>query len=113
MNHVDALGKTAPPYLSLLYRIDQLSGNISAIRDPVKGVINGLDNVIRRPKQHQEDRRGGGAYRYTHGRSGRPGVCGAQFRRHAEYAGCAPGAAASGSTHECTTADTASTTAVW
>jgi hypothetical protein len=67
-----------------------------------------LGNVIRRPQQHQEDRRGGGAYRYTHGRSERPGVCGARFRRHAEYAGCPPGAAASGSTHRCTTAATAS-----
>jgi hypothetical protein len=92
-------------------RIDLLSGNIGAIRDPVKGVINDLVNVIRRPQQHQEDRRGGGAYRYTHGRSERPGVCGARFRRHAEYAGCPPGAAASGSTDRCTTAATASTTA--
>jgi hypothetical protein len=78
---------------------------------PVKGVINDLGNVIRRPQQHQEDRRGGGAYRYTHGRSERPGVCGARFRRHAEHAGCPPGAAASGSTHRYTTAATASTTA--
>ena len=92
-------------------RIDQLSGNIGAIRDPVQGVINDLGNVIRRPQQHQEDRRGGGAYRHTHGCSERPGVCGARFRRHAEYAGCAAGAAASGSTHPYTTAATASTTA--
>lgn len=92
-------------------RIDQLSGNIGAIRDPVKGVINDLGNVIRRPQTNQEDRRGGGAYRYTHGRSERPGVCGARFRRHAEYAGCPPGAAASGSTHRYTTAATASTAA--
>lgn len=75
------------------------------------GAVNDLGNVIRRPQTHQEDRRGGGAYRYTHGRSERPGVCGARFRRHAEYAGCAPRAAASGSTHRCTTAATTSTTA--
>jgi hypothetical protein len=93
-------------------RIDQLSGNIGAIRDPVNGVINDLGNVIRRPQQHKEDRRGGGAYRYTHGRSERPGVCNARFRRHAEYAGCPPGAAASGSTHRCTTAATAASPTV-
>jgi hypothetical protein len=113
MNHGDTLGNGAPDSLSLICRIDQLSGNISAIRDPVKGVINDLGNVIRRPQQHHEDRRGGGAYRYTDSRSERPGVCGARFRRHAEYAGCLPGAAASGSTHRCTTAATASTTAGW
>jgi len=77
----------------------------------VKGVINDLGNVIRRPQQHQEDRDGGGAYRYTHSRSERPGVCGARFWRHAEYAGCPSGAAASGSTYRCTTA--ASATAGW
>jgi hypothetical protein len=108
MNHVDALGNGAPT-LSIC-RIDQLSGNINAIRDPVKGVINDLDNVIRRPQQHQEDRRGGDAYRWTHGRSERPGVCGARFRRHAEYAGFPPGSPASGSTYQCTTAATASST---
>jgi hypothetical protein len=113
MNHVDALGNPVPDSLSLICRIDQLSGNISAIRDPVKGVINDLGNAIRRPQQHHEDRRGGGAYRYTHSRSERPGVCGARFRRHADYAGCPPGATASGSTHRCTTAATASTTADW
>lgn len=93
-----------------------LSGNISspgpdeasAIRDPVKGAINDSGKIIRRPQQHREDRGGGGAYRYTHGHGERPGLCGARFRRHAEYAGCAPGAAASGSTHRCTTAATAS-----
>src|SRR6202044_643805 len=57
-------------------RIDKLSGNIGASRDPVNGAINDLGNVIRRPQQHQEDRRGGGAYRYTHGHSERPRVCG-------------------------------------
>jgi hypothetical protein len=72
----------------------------------VKGAVNDLGNVIRRPQTNQEDRRGGGAYRYTHGRSERPGVCGARFRRHAEYAGCALRAAASGSTHRFTTAAT-------
>lgn len=81
------------------------------IGTPVKGAVNDLGNVIRRSQQHQQDRGGGGAYRYTHGRSERPGVCGARFRRHDEYAGCAPGAAASGSTHLCTTAATTSTTA--
>jgi len=95
-------------------RIDQLSGNIGAIRGPVKGVINDLRNVIRRPQQHHKDRRGGGAYRYTRGHSERPGVCGARFRRHAEYAGCLPGAAASRSTHRCTTAaTTAGPTVEW
>src|ERR1700761_2697271 len=78
---------------------------------PVRGAVNDLGNVIRRPQALQEDRHGGGAYRYTHGLSERPGVCGARFRRHAEYAGGAPGAAASGSTHRFTTAATASTTA--
>jgi hypothetical protein len=77
----------------------------------VKGAVNDLGNVTRRPQTIQEDRRGGGAYRYTHGRSERPGVCGARFRRHAEYAGCALRAAASGSTHRFTTAATTSTTA--
>src|SRR5271170_6984504 len=99
-----------------IYCLDQLSGNISspgpdeasAIRDPVNGAINDSGKIIRRPQQHREDRGGGGAYRYTHGRGDRPGVCGARFRRHAEYAGCAPGAAASGSTLRCTTAATAS-----
>jgi hypothetical protein len=112
MNQVEALGKTAPR-LSLICRIDQLSGKISAVRDPMKGVINDLGNVIWCPQQHPEDRCGGGAYCYTHGRSERPGVCGARLRRHAEHAGCAPGAAASGSTHRCTTAATASNTADW
>ena len=51
--HVDALDKTAPP-ISLICRIDQLSGNISAIRDPVKGVIDDLGNVIRRPQQFRK-----------------------------------------------------------
>jgi hypothetical protein len=87
-------------------RIDQLSGSINAIRDPVKGLINDLGNVIRRPQQHHEYRRGGGACRHIHGHSERPSLCGAQFGRHAEYAGGPPGTAASGSTHECTTAAT-------
>jgi uncharacterized protein YegP (UPF0339 family) len=30
----------------------------------VKGVINDLGNVIRRPQQHHEDRRGGGKFRF-------------------------------------------------
>jgi hypothetical protein len=74
----------------------------------VKGAINDSGKIIRRPQQHREDRGGGGAYRYTHGHGERPGLCGARFRRHAESAGCAPSAAASGSTHRCATAATAS-----
>ena len=88
-----------------------LSGSISspgpdeasAIRDQAKGAINDSAKIIRRPHQHRKDRGRSGTYRYTHGHGERPGVCGA--RGHTE---CASGAAASGSTHRCTTAATAS-----
>jgi hypothetical protein len=89
-----------------IYRLDQLSGNISslgpdeasAIRDPVNGAINDSGKIIRRPQQHREDRGGGGADRYTRGRCEHSSVCGARFRRRAD---CASSAAASGSTHHC------------
>jgi hypothetical protein len=102
-------GATIDAMADMLLRDDA----VREVKQLRKGVINDLDNVVRRPQQHYEGRRGGGAYRCTHGRSERPGVCGARFRRHAECAGCAPGAAASGSTHRCTTAAIASTTAGW
>ena len=70
----------------------------------VKGAINDSGKIIRRPQQHREDRGGGGAYRCIHGRSERPGVRGARFRRHADHAGFSPGAAARGPTDQCATA---------
>jgi len=76
-------------------------------------MINDLDNDNRRPQQHQKDRRGGGAYRWAHGRSDRPRACGARFRRHAEYAGRPLGAAASGSTTAATASTTDGPTAAW
>jgi hypothetical protein len=98
-----------------IYRLDQLSGNISspgpdeasAIRDSVNGAINDSGKIIRRPQQHREDRGGGGADRYTRGRCEHSGVCGARFRRRAD---CASSAAASGSTHHCARAAPAPTT---
>ena len=81
--------------------------------NPVKGVINVLDNVIRRRQQHREDRRSGGASRDIHGGSECPGICGARFRRYAESACFRPGAAASGSTDQCTTTAATGPTVEW